>query len=568
MSLSLSSSEHHWLTTSALRQPEFRPIGIPLSPGCYQATSSDRERYTNLIHGRVNSLLKDEAHSKERRERHEPFLHPDEWKEFKKEKDLRFYRRLQRGRSLRELALEEELPEIQRAVERGYMSLICHGGVNGSIEEILYGMTASSQDDLMTGFSYKNPPKDCVWLGSIETPSRTDPFHTADMIWALPKLPAILDQVDVCYLKATGQQVDANGERYGYLILHGVHIAQCPPFAAHGISRAKMYFACLFREPRPGLLQVTVRGIFDLSKKVKMLTRLVSAATSSFMVGLLNGVGIGQAKKLTLLARRNRSTLHDLFNAPRQLICYMCCKRASFLGRANLFGTHLTTCYICGGTVCSNCTRGIKQRIFMGTTHPCSKVDCCPNCVREAITTIQVRPNEPEFQIVAEYYLNLNQHSSSDFPEFLQNTGMKTNASAGVPTTSTTNDSLEEYQLEFENDSFLVLLDLPELRRSSGEDVTNVGMDNIDPDSGPEAEAGSFESSISIWGGCRHRISIDDEDFIPSTASDRMYSDRLYANAGLAERVEQRLLELDIRADHTYTPTEETRMIMQHVERR
>ncbi|KAG7390665.1 hypothetical protein PHYPSEUDO_007127 [Phytophthora pseudosyringae] len=539
----------NWVAHAA-QQPELRPVGVPLSPGCFQATDGDRQRYTALVRGRVDSLLRDEARYAERHARNESFLHAGEWKQVKREKDLTFYRRFQRGRSLRELALEEELPEIQRAVERGYTSMICDGFVDGTIEDMLYGMTASSQDDLMTGFSYKDPPKDCVWLGTVDTApsSEEDPFQTADLIWALPKLPPVLDQVDVCYLKATGVGVDVRGERYGYLVLHGVHIAQCPPFAAHGISRAKMYFACLFREPRPGVLKVTVKGIFDLSKKVRMLKGLVSAATTSIMVGLLNGVGIGEAKKLTLLARRNRSRLHDPASTPRQSICYMCCKRASFLGRANVFGTHLATCYVCGGTVCSNCTRGVKQRVFLGDTHPCSKVDCCPSCVREAVETIRVRPAGPEFVIVAEFYLN--QRSTvllETHAEPPRNEGMTTNSSAGVPTTSTTDESVQEYQFEFDDDPFSLALALPELRRSS-----EGAVDNNEPS--PEAEAGSFSSEIKVW---RHRISVDDDDVVCPTA-DRLYN---------AMQMEQRLLALNIQADRTFAQTQETTMSMRRGER-
>ncbi|ETO71759.1 hypothetical protein F444_11948 [Phytophthora nicotianae P1976] len=531
-----------WVLHAA--QPELRPVGVPLSPGCYQATDADRLRYTTLIRGRVDSLLRDEAFYAERRARNDPFLHAGEWKQVKKEKDLTFYRRLQRGRSLRELALEEELPEIQRAVERGYTSMICDGFMKGTIEDMMYGMTASSQDDLMTGFSFKDPPKDCVWLGTVETPTPEDPFHTADLIWALPKLPPVLDQVDVCYLKATGVEKDAKGGKYGYMVLHGVHVAQCPPFAAHGISRAKMYFACLFREPQAGVLKVTVRGIFDLSKKVRMLKGLVSAATTSIMVGLFNGVGIGEAKKLTLLAKRNRSRPHDPLNIPKQSLCYMCCKRASFLSRSKMFGTYLVTCYVCGGTVCSNCM--VKQRVFLGANHPCSKVDCCPNCVREAVTTIHVRPAEPEFLVVAEFYLNQRSVASPEIlGELPRNEGIKTNSSAGIPTASTTDESVGEYQLDFDDDPFSIALTLPELRRSSIEDV-----ENKEPDSSPEAEAGSFSSEIKVWG---HRISVDDDDFIPSTGADRLYN---------AMQMERRLLELNIQAEQTYAQTQETTISM------
>ncbi|OWZ04373.1 hypothetical protein PHMEG_00023735 [Phytophthora megakarya] len=539
--------------TTRIPMAELRPVGVPLSPGCFQATESDRERYATLVQGRVDSMLRDEARYAERRARNDSILHAGEWKQVKKERDLTFYRRFQRGRSLRELALEEELPEIQRAVERGYTSMICDGFVKGTIEDMMLGMTAASQDDLMTGFSYKDPPKDCVWLGTVESATTADPFHTADLIWALPKLPPVLDQVDVCYLKATGVKTDNRGERYGYLVLHGVHVAPCPPFAAHGISRAKMYFACLFREPRPGILKVTVKGIFDLSKKVRYLKGLVSAATTSIMVGLLNGVGIGEAKKLTILARRNRSRLEDVDNIQRQSLCYMCCKRASFLGRANLFGTHLVTCFVCAGTVCSNCTRGtvcsnctrgVKQRIFLGSSHPCSKVECCSCCVREAVTTIHVHP-EAEFPVIAEFYLNQRSSVLPVTQEASQNEEMKTNSATNVPTISTTGESTE-YQLDFDDDPFSLSLALPELRRSSVEDV--------EPDLSPEDEAGS--PLIKPW---RHRISLDDDDFIPASAID-IHADGLY-------EMEQRLYELNMQAEYTYAQTQETTMSMRRERR-
>ncbi|KAE8975650.1 hypothetical protein PF005_g26616 [Phytophthora fragariae] len=377
----------------------------------------------------------------------------------------------------------------------------------------------------------------------------------------------MVHQVDVCYLKATGVELDEHNNRFGYLVLHGVHIAQCPPFAAHGISRAKMFFACLFREPSPGVLKVTVSGIFDLSKKVRMLKKLVTAATTSIMTGLVNGVGIGQAKKLTLVARRYQSRQ---VNSHRASACYICSRRDSFLGRRAHIGMHLLTCAVCGATVCSSCTRGIKQRIFIGD-RPCTSVDCCPNCVQEAQRMTGVRPAEPEFQVVADYYLKrqsaaLPQTFSTALTSPTRNGAMKTNTSTGiatVSTTTTTDESMGEYLLDFEDDPFSVALNLSELRRSSAEEVDSVDAlanNHHEPTSSPEAVAGSFPSDIVVWDG-NDRISVDD-DFIPSTAIDRKQTDRMYANARLAESIEQRLLELNIQAEYTFAQTQENAMIM------
>ncbi|KAL4128885.1 hypothetical protein PRIC2_007865 [Phytophthora ramorum] len=536
-------------------QSDVRPVGIRLSPGCFTPTDLERRTFTELVRHQVQSLLREEARYTERRARQQPFLHAGEWKQVKREQGLTFYRRHPRGRSLRELALQEDLPEIQRAVERGYTSMICDGHIAGTIEDMMYGMTASSQLDLMTGFSYKNPPKDCVWLGTVETATPDDPFHTADLIWALPKLPPFLvDQVDVCYLKATGVQFDENDERYGYLVLHGVHIAQCPAFAAHGIARAKMYFACLFREHEPGILKVTVRGIFDLTRKVKMLTGLVSAATTSIMIGLLNGVGIGEAKKLTLLARRSSYGLRSLADSPRENVCYMCTKRASFFGRVRM-GVYLVVCQVCGGTVCSDCTRGIKQRIFLGSK-PCSLVDCCPNCIREAVTKTRVRPAEPEFQVVAEYYLRKRPRPSSAPKEAAtsptHSEEMKTNSSsADLPTNSTADESVGEYRLEFDDDPFSLGLYLPELRRSSNDDDNDSRYDN---ESEPihDAVDGSSTTQVSVWRGNHHLCM--ETDFVPASNT----TTRGYTNGTLAESIEQQLRELNMQAERTYVRTLES----------
>ncbi|KAJ8578226.1 hypothetical protein ON010_g978 [Phytophthora cinnamomi] len=187
-----------------------------------------------------------------------------------------------------------------------------------------------------------------------------------------------------------------------------------------------------------------------------------------------------------------------------------------------------------------------------------------------------VRPAEPEFQVVADYYLNQQAPSLPEtFPTApaspTRQGALKTTTSTGISTT-TTDESMGEYQLDFEDDPFSVALNLPELRRSSGEEIESVDAvanhhhNNNEPTSSPEAVAGSFPSEIVVWEG-NDRISVDD-DFIPSTAIDRLQTDRLYANARLAESIEQRLLELNIQAEYTYAQTQENAVIMRQGERR
>ncbi|OWZ18019.1 hypothetical protein PHMEG_0007952 [Phytophthora megakarya] len=248
--------------------------GFPISPGCFHPTGAKRQEFADIVRERVDTLLIDEQHHTDRRDQLLPPLDPHEWKQVQMSKELRFFKRIRGGRTLQQLASEETVPGVRQAVENGYSTMVCDGQVRGCMEDMMYGMTASSQEDLMTGFWYKNAPRDCVWLGTAEGPTPADPFHSADFIWALPKITAL--SVDTCYLKATGVEKDCHEIASGYL-------------------------------------NVTVRGIFDLGKsRGKMAKKLVTAATKSFMIGLLNGVGIGLAKKLTLMARRNHGALRSL----------------------------------------------------------------------------------------------------------------------------------------------------------------------------------------------------------------------------------------------------------------
>ncbi|KAG7390662.1 hypothetical protein PHYPSEUDO_007124 [Phytophthora pseudosyringae] len=497
---------------------------FPLSQGCFHPTGAKRQEYADVVRERVAALLADEKLYTKRRVQLLAPLDPREWKQVQMSKELRFFKRIRGGRTLRQLASEEPVADVRQAVENGYSTMICDGQVRGSMENMMYGLTASSQEDLMTGFWYKNHPKDCVWLGTAEGPTPEDPFRSADFIWALPK---IAYSVDICYLKATGVETDRDGNRYGYLVLHSVDLPQCRPFEARRVVRAKMYFTCLFREITTGYLNVTVRGIFDLGKRGKIAKQLVTTATKSFMFGLLNGVGIGLAKKLTLMARRN----HDAFRCPKLSECSICSKTKKKL----LFGLdrHLLQCGVCGATVCSNCVANAKQVLFLGLDAPISKRPCCSTCMQDARVTCGVLPGEPEFQVIADFYIrqrsrpvfSSSMSPASGFRSLLpemyppdtmtRNRGsgrcrsvVKTILSADMPTNSTADESLDTNPFSRE-------LDEANFCFSDDESISFVVAQ---PDPSPNTSSDSDKSTLTVR-RTPHRY--HDGNFIPSTTNNQ-----------------------------------------------
>ncbi|RLN57550.1 hypothetical protein BBJ28_00001649 [Nothophytophthora sp. Chile5] len=390
-------------------------LTLPLHPGFFgdvQVSATKQQGYRSLVRRRVNALLADEQRFAERQQRNQPRLHPAEWKFVGSQGELQMYRRRRRRRSLRELATQEDCPEAARAVENGQPSMLTIGRVAGSIEDILFGLFDTTQEEMQTTMAYLHGSMNSALLNTLELATPEDPMHYLGLKWVLTKGPAtaIITPRDVCCLEAMGLERDASGRRYGYLVLHSVDLDECPPFDRKKLNaiRAKMFFSCLFRETTPGYVDVLVRGIFEMGGDIPRVA--MPHATAAFMGGLFNAVGCAEAKKLTLLARRNvRTGRNHGVALPNAAVCAVCIKR----GRSGLFsGVRLHACRVCGVAICLKCSVKHK-RLFLGPERPCSACVCCPKCAMEAQRMTGLRPAESEYSVVAEYYRRRAASSSS-----------------------------------------------------------------------------------------------------------------------------------------------------------
>uniref|UniRef100_M4C056 FYVE-type domain-containing protein n=1 Tax=Hyaloperonospora arabidopsidis (strain Emoy2) TaxID=559515 RepID=M4C056_HYAAE len=358
-----------------------------------------REEFKDLVGLRVNAMLAEEYRYAERLAQQHPVVQPAEWKFVRSMKDLDVYQRRVRGRSRQEVAAQEEFPEAAIAVERGNPSMLVNGIMNGTMEDMLYGASATTQEEMMTGFSITSPPLDAALLRVLEHSSLEDPLHSAELLWVLTKLPLLCPR-DVCFLKATGIGRDVKGVPYGYMVLHSVDISECPPFDYRNtkVLRAKMYFSFLFRELTPNTLHVSGRGIFDLAGG-EMLKLVLPHATAAVIGGLLRAASCGETKKLTLLASRYHNERHHVQASSKRHVCSMCIR-----GKQRLLpGARRRSCAVCNVLICKNCK--IKDRkMFVGTKQPWREVTCCATCLQQARSITNVRLGEPEFMVMAEFY--------------------------------------------------------------------------------------------------------------------------------------------------------------------
>lgn len=355
-----------------------------------------------------------------------PRLSVARWKRVTSKLDMHIYRRRRRGRSLKALAREEDHEDIMRAVAGGQPSMIGIGRVEGSLEDLLYGWYSSTHEETQASMSLMDKHvQDSTVIATIETaatptymsPGRGEdatakkkhPMQYIGIKWIYTKLPAalILSPRDWCFLQAMGVSTDQDGRRFGYCVLHSVKFPACPPFdvATTGVVRGEMYQTFILRENAPGFVDVFSRGVYDPSGVAT--PKFAAFAVAGALTGIVSSFRCAEAKKLTLLALRSRSTADN----DQQVMdrCSVCYKRAGAV-----VGTmRWKQCRICGVTVCSKCYAKksiFTQRCRASTdtaadgereiTLRAEVVECCTTCMIAAKNMTDIRPAEPEFSIV------------------------------------------------------------------------------------------------------------------------------------------------------------------------
>ncbi|KAG6958492.1 hypothetical protein JG687_00009362 [Phytophthora cactorum] len=378
--------------------------------GHIQVTVAQKLEYQDVVQCRLEALLDDEQHYIRRRANKLPCLPSADWKYVRSHEDLKIYRRRRRGRSLEEVPENEDFPEARQAVANGQPSIVATGSIAGTVENLLYGFADTNYEEMRTTTSFLDAGTDSAVLRVFELATTDDPLHFFGLKWLYNSSAPSIEPRDVCFLEAMGMQKDADDETYGYLVLHSVELPECPPFEAK-VLRGKLLFSCIFRDTAPGIVDVVLRGVFDTSGELRRLSMpyasLMPYATAAFVGSLTKAVRCAEAKKLTLLARynavsgKNRDALNVDEENPKHGLCSVCIRR---VGTGVLSCLRLRWCRICGIAVCSKCcVKG--KRVFLGNLKPHSACVCCPNCAQEARQMTGMRPTEPEYAVVADYFM-------------------------------------------------------------------------------------------------------------------------------------------------------------------
>ncbi|KAF4041001.1 hypothetical protein GN244_ATG06769 [Phytophthora infestans] len=294
--------------------------------------------------------------------------HPDsrQWVSTRKNDKIRIYRE-------RPQATGESLPTIP--------SLLLLGSVVGSLEDVMYGVVAPTDESLKVKSScIRDGVVDSKVLEEIVRPTMDNPFHHVSLQWRL------YNDRDYVTLDTTGITQTPWGERVGYNVSHSVGFPQLPAFTNLGIERGNMSVCSIYSQKANNKVDCYTRGFFELSTERHLHTILALQTIASQWLSLSRNIKCAQMKKLAWRLRKN-SDESDLLQLallqPKQKhansTCRLCAKSFSFLP------VRKRTCKSCFRAVCSRCC--VKKLVCAVAPDQCSilekKRTFCSRCIHE-----------------------------------------------------------------------------------------------------------------------------------------------------------------------------------------
>lgn len=136
-------------------------------------TKDQEERYREIVRSRLQTALADEHEFTVVRKRH---VDASKWKLYKSKEQLHAYKQRRSATTKSDTKLG---------------SMLCIGRLEGSLEDMVYGMYDKSHDEMHMSMKYMDATmRDCTVLHTIDLATRRDPFHYLGFKWFITRFPA------------------------------------------------------------------------------------------------------------------------------------------------------------------------------------------------------------------------------------------------------------------------------------------------------------------------------------------------------------------------------------------
>ncbi|KAJ8524607.1 hypothetical protein ON010_g16510 [Phytophthora cinnamomi] len=248
-------------------------------------------------------------------------------------------------------------------------AVIGYGIVDGSVDDIVYGLYQSSTDEMKTLAAFLGDDSliDCAVLHTV----RQTRSSYLGLKWKLSR--TVGGNRDCCYMEYVGVSEDAEGHRFGYQVLESVPVRNCPHFDDNSIVRTNMSFCYIFRPSKlADQVEVFMMGAYDSSADVLTAGGVGDYRSSMDMLFNLPTALVGaEAKKISAMVSKQSGALRGASSKNQSgNHCSIC--RA----KSGLLSSH-SNCQTCGAVICSKCR--IRKVTF--SRRGKIKVSCCKMCM-------------------------------------------------------------------------------------------------------------------------------------------------------------------------------------------
>ncbi|GMF33277.1 unnamed protein product [Phytophthora fragariaefolia] len=201
-------------------------------------------------------------------------------------------------------------------------------------------------------------------------PTLEDPFRSLVVKWMELDIPfkstGLVKNRDYVYLEGVGTVKNADGERFGYSLLHSVNFPQTGSLPNR--VRGNISFIAYWRQISNNTMEMYATGIIDPADD-GLICKLVLPVVANLFLGSLDYAYCGQMRKLSFMLEK-RYAESKTRGAPN--------KSNSCVTWSN------STCKLCFGFVCSAC-KIVRMLSFVDPDLKMTqrKVTFCTACISE-----------------------------------------------------------------------------------------------------------------------------------------------------------------------------------------
>ncbi|DBA02019.1 TPA: hypothetical protein N0F65_000266 [Lagenidium giganteum] len=270
-------------------------------------------------------------------------------------------------------------------------SVMSIGTIEGTLEDAIYGVYHASTPEMRATTRFLGTEAlDSAVLCTIDRGTEEDRFRYLGLKWRVTETPgrSLVKNRDSCVLEYMGISTDAHGDRFAFHVAESVDHPMCPPFSSKLSLRASTHVQCIYRQLRPGVVGVFLRGSFSMAGRIPAFIARRAMADIFFSVG--RSIECAEAKKLTMLAQQRGD--HSVLTRPGAVhssvvanaSCGICLSTVGYLSAKSM-----SWCQVCCKQVCSNC----RTRKHLLVERSKVKISCCKQCIVDA-RELYVEPNQ------------------------------------------------------------------------------------------------------------------------------------------------------------------------------